>query len=274
MSAALAHAYVPPDEDQDPPGGQMSFLDHLEELRRRILHAVYAIAAGMIVAGAFIERITRFVLAPARRALPPGVDIVYLHPGESFGFYFEVAMLAGVVIAAPAVVYQVWLFIAPGLYAREKRLVIPFVLLATCGLVGGAAFGHYVMFASMMRFLASFHGPDLKFMPRLDDVFRMYTLTIAGMATVFQIPTVVFFAARMGVVTAGFLARHFKYAVLGIFVIAAVVTPSSDPWNQTLFALPMIALYLVSIGIAWAVSPRPARRRQPARRPPASRARR
>src|SRR5262249_24205169 len=256
-----------PDDDR----GQMSFLEHLEELRRRLLHACIAIGVGMVIAFAFIKPIARFVLEPARKALPPGVDIIYLQPGEGFGFYIEVAMLVGTLIAAPAVLYQIWLFIAPGLYAKEKKLVVPFVLLASCGMVGGAAFGHYVMFTSMMKFFASFDGPELKFMPKLDDVFRLYTLTIAGMAIVFQIPTVVFFAARMGVVTAGFLARNIKYAILVIFTVSAFVTPSTDPWDQFVFALPMVALYFISIAIAWAVSPRRAdRRRRLWRRLPAS----
>ena len=259
MSAALAHAYLPEPEPQDDHKGQMSFLEHLEELRKRILHACYAIAVGMLVAFAFIGPLTNFVLAPARRALPPGVDIIYFNPGEGFGFWIEVAMLAGTLFAAPAVAYQLWLFIAPGLYAREKKLVVPFVLLASAGMVGGAAFGHYVMYPSMMTFFASFHTPQLRFMPRLDDVFRLYVMTIVGMAIVFQIPTVVYFAARMGVVTARFLWRNIKYAILITFIIAAVATPSSDPWNQIVFALPMIGLYLVSIAIAWAVAPRSAR---------------
>lgn len=258
MSAALAHASYPePEHDplHDAGGGQMSFLDHLEELRKRILHACYAIAIGMVVAFAFIDRISNFVLAPARKALPPGVDIIYTNPGAGFGFWIEVAMLAGTIIAAPAVVYQLWLFIAPGLYAHEKKMVVPFVVLASGGLVGGAAFGHYVMFTSLMAFFASFHTAQLRFMPNLDDVFRLYVITVAGMAIVFQIPTVVYFAARMGVVTARFLWKNIKYAVLIIFIVAAVVTPSSDPWNQIVFALPMVALYLLSIGIAWAVAP-------------------
>src|SRR5262245_2216300 len=255
MSAALAYAYQPepePDPQHDPENGRMSFLEHLEELRKRILHACYAVAIGMVVAFAFIERITAFVLAPARRALPPGVDIIYTQPGEGFGFYIEVAMLAGLVLAAPAVVYQVWLFIAPGLYAREKKFVVPFVVLGSAGLVGGAAFGHYVMYPSMMTFFGSFHTAQLRFMPKLDDVFQLYVMTIVGMAIVFQIPTVVYFAARMGVVTARFLWQNIKYAVLIIFIVSAVATPSTDPWNQLVFALPMVALYVMSIAIAWA----------------------
>jgi sec-independent protein translocase protein TatC len=261
MSAALAKVYVPPPDEREPERrddhhGTMSFLDHLDELRKRILHACYAIGAGMIVAFFFIDRIAAFVLAPARRALPPGVALVYTRPGEGFGFYIEVAMLAGFVFAAPFVVYQLWLFVAPGLYANERRLVVPFVALGSSGLVGGALFGHYVMFPSMMAFFASFHSRDLVFLPQLDDVFRIYTIVVVGMGVVFQIPTVVFFAARMGVVTARWLWRNVKYAILLIFIAAAVLTPSADPWNQIVFAAPMVALYLVSIGIAWLASPR------------------
>jgi sec-independent protein translocase protein TatC len=254
--AALAKVYIPPPEEPESHDGAMSFLDHLEELRKRLVRACWAIGAGIIVAFTFVDRLADFVLAPARRALPPGVAIIYTHPGEGFGFNIEVAMLAGFIIAAPFVVYQLWLFIAPALYAHEKKLVIPFVLLGSAGIVGGAAFGHYVMFPSMMTFFASYHTASLRFMPQLDDVFRMYTLIVMGMSVVFQIPTVVFFAARMRVVTARFLWRHIKYAILLIVILAAVMTPSTDPWNLFVFAAPMIGLYVLSIAIAWAAAPR------------------
>jgi len=258
MSAALAHVYVPPPdhpEDDGRPDGAMSFLDHLEELRRRIVRACLAIGGGMLVAVLFLDRIVAFVLAPAQRALPPDVHLVYTHPGEGFGFKIEVAMLAGAIFAAPLVVYQLWLFIAPALYANEKKLAIPFVLFGSAGAIGGAFFSHYVLFTSMLTFLASFHQPGaLLFMPQLDDVWRMYVMMALGMAVVFQIPTVVFFLAKMRVVSARWLWRQFRYAILAIFIIAAAITPSTDPWNQIVFAVPMVALYLLSIVIAWAVN--------------------
>src|SRR5205814_1479029 len=167
-----------------------------------------------------------FVLAPTYRALPAGSELVFIRPGEAFSFDMNVAFIAGFVIAAPFVMYQVWLFIAPGLYAKEKKLAIPFVLLATVGTIAGAAFSHYVLYPAMMSFFGTFSSPRIKFMPRLDDTVDLYLRMVLGMVVVFQIPTIVFFLAKMNMVTARCLWRHFKYAVLIIFIAAAVLTPS------------------------------------------------
>ena len=169
--------------------------------------------------------------------------MIYTQPGEAFSLYVQIALIAGVVLAAPFIMYQVWMFIAPGLYSNEKRLAIPFVLFTTIGFLGGAAFNHYIAFPFMMAFFASFNTPDLAFMPKLDDVFGLYTKMLLGMGLVFQMPTVVFFLAKMKLVTARFLAQNFKYAILIIFIAAAVITPTGDPMTQTIFAAPMVALY-------------------------------
>ncbi len=155
--------------------------------------------------------------------------------------------------------YQVWLFIAPGLYSNEKRMAIPFVLLTTGGFVLGAAFNHYIAFPFMMAFFASFNGTDLAFMPRLEDTFGLYVKMLLGFGLIFQMPTVVFFLAKMRMVTARFLWSKLRYAILITFIIAAVITPTGDPMNQTIFAAPMIALYLISIVIAWFVGPKRAK---------------
>jgi len=152
--------------------------------------------------------------------------------------------------------YQVWLFIAPGLYANEKRLAIPFVALGTTGFITGTIVNHYLTFPFMMRFFASFNTPDLVFMPRLEDVFDLYTKMLLGMGLVFQMPMVVYTLAKLRMVTARFLLRHFKYAFLIIFIVAAVITPTGDMVTQTIFAAPMVALYVVSIFIAWFVRPK------------------
>jgi sec-independent protein translocase protein TatC len=250
-----------PIEDPDEPlaGGTMGFIEHLEELRRRIIRSGIAIAAGMAIAFFFIGPIGDFVLAPTYRMLPPDSALVFIRPGEMFSFDMSLAFIAGLVLAAPFVMYQVWLFIAPGLYAREKTFAVPFVILTTIGTIAGAAFSHYVLFPSMMGFFGTFSTARIRFMPRIDDVVDLYLRMMLGMVVVFQIPTVVFFLSKMGVVTARFLWRNLKYAILIIFITAAVLTPSSDPWNQTAFALPMIALYLLSIAIAWIVH----RKREP-----------
>ena len=152
--------------------------------------------------------------------------------------------------------YQFWMLISPALYAHQKKFVIPFVVLTSIGAIGGAAFSHYIVFPYMIAFFGTFSSPDVAFLPRVEDTFDLYVKMLLGMMAVFQIPTVVFFLAKMGMVTARFLWRNTKYAILVIFIIAAVATPSSDPWNQTVFAAPMIGLYLISIVIAWLVAPR------------------
>jgi sec-independent protein translocase protein TatC len=248
---------IPPDEDDDDgSGAKMSFLEHLDELRKRIVNSLIGVLVGMLITFAFINRIFDFLLAPTRKVLPPEVKMIYTEPGEAFGLYITISMIAGAVVAAPYVMYQVWMFIAPGLYSKEKRMAIPFVLFTTVGFVAGAAFNHYVAFPFLMRFFASFNTVDLHFMPRLDDVFGLYTKMLLGMGIVFQMPTVVYFLAKMRLVTAGFLWKHGKYAILLAYVIAAVITPTGDPFNQTIFAAPMIALYFLSIIIALIVNPR------------------
>jgi sec-independent protein translocase protein TatC len=249
-------ALPPDDDDDDALGGKMSFLDHLDELRKRIVRACLSVAVGVVLTFAFIQPIFDFILAPTRRALPPGVKMIYTQPGEAFSLYITVALIAGVVVAAPYIMYQVWMFIAPGLYAKEKRMAYPFVALTTIGFVLGAAFNHWVSFPFMMKFFASFNTTELAFMPKLDDVFGLYSKMLIGMGLVFQMPAVVFFLAKMRLITARFLASNFKYAFLIIFVVAAVITPTGDMMTQTIFAAPMVGLYILSILIAWMVNPR------------------
>ena len=247
------------DESDDASSAKMSFLEHLDELRKRIVNAAIGIAVGVLVGFVFVDRVFNFLLAPTRKVLPPGVKMIYTQPGEAFGMYINVALIVGAVIAAPYVMYQVWLFIAPGLYSNEKRMAIPFVLLTTGGFVLGAAFNHYIAFPFMMAFFASFNGIDLAFMPRLEDTFGLYVKMLLGFGIIFQMPTVVFFLAKMRMVTARFLWSKLRYAILITFIVAAVITPTGDPMNQTIFAAPMILLYLLSIVIAWLVAPKRAK---------------
>lgn len=231
--------------------GGMSLLDHLEELRLRLIRVALAIGAGTMAAFFFIDPLVRFVLTPTRAALPPGTTLVYTQAGEGFALYIDIALIAGAVLASPVVFFQIWRFIAPGLYAREKRFVIPFVALTSSGTIAGAAFSHYVVFPYMIAFFGTFSSPDLLFMPRVADVFSLYLKMLGGMVAIFQMPTFAYFLTRVGLLTAGWLWRNLRYAILLIFIVAAVLTPSADPWNQVVFAAPMIGLYFVSIAIAW-----------------------
>jgi sec-independent protein translocase protein TatC len=231
--------------------GNISILEHLEQFRKRLVRALLAVAVGALVGFVLIDRLVGFILGPTRRALPAGAKLIYTQPGEAFGLYIQIALIAGVVFAMPFVMYQLWRLIAPLVPPSARRFAVPFVGFTTVGFVSGAAFTHYIAFPYMMVFFASFNTPDLLFMPRLDDVFDLYTKMVLGMAIVFQMPTVVFFLSKMGLITAGFLWRSFRYAFLLIFIAAAVITPTGDMVTQTIFAAPMVALYLLSIAIAW-----------------------
>ena len=252
MGATFPVFQLPP-EDADGRRFRISVLEQLDHIRKRLIRSGIAVVGGMLIAFAFIERIVEFVLAPSRAMLPAGSRLIYTQPIEAFSLYINIALLTGAVIASPFILYQFWLLIAPALYAHQKRFAIPFVALTTIGAVAGAAFSHYIVFPYMIAFFGTFSSTDVAFLPRVENTFDLYVKTLLGMIGVFQIPTVVFFLAKMGLVTARFLWRNIRYAILIIFILSAVLTPSSDPWNQMIFAAPMIVLYLISIGIAWVV---------------------
>lgn len=233
---------------------RMSFLEHLDELRRRLIIAAAAIATGMAVSFFFIQRIVDFVMTPLNRLLPQGSAFISYEMTEGFMLYMKIAALTGLLIASPVVMLQLWLFIAPGLYSHEKKFAIPFVFLGTFFFLLGAAFSHYFVFPFAFGFFANFFGTDsyVRFMPSIGPLFGAYVKMLLALGLVFQLPTVIFFLARMGMVTAGWLLRKTKYAILIIFIAAAIITPGPDVVSQILVAAPMILLYGVSIGIAWA----------------------
>lgn len=255
---SLSPVAVPPpprpvdqDEEDEGVGGRMSFLEHLDELRQRLIKALLAVLVGFVAALAFINYIFDFIMRPLQAILPAGGKLIYTEPTEAFMLYMKMAALVGLMIALPVVLWQVWAFIAPGLYAHEKRFAIPFVLMSTVFFIGGVFFSHYVVFPAMWRFFASFSTDSVEFAPRIEPVFSLYVRMALGMGAVFEMPTVIMFLARVGMVTPGFLIRHTKYAILIIFIVAALVTPSPDVVSQFLLALPMFVLYAFSIGVAW-----------------------
>lgn len=227
----------------------MSFLDHLEELRARLVKAVVALGLGFGIAWNYREEIFHFMVAPLRAAYP-GLKLIATSPTEAVMLYMKMAFFTGIFIAAPFLLYQVWAFISPGLYSNEKSYAIPFIFFGTAFFVGGAAFGHYFLFPLTFSFLASFGGADIDFMPKVSDYYSFYSWFLLALGIVFQVPVVIFVLSRIGLVTAGFLLRKFKWAVLLSFVVAAVVTPTPDMVTQTLLALPMIGLYLLGVVVA------------------------
>lgn len=246
---------MPPDrlapEEDDEDGARMSFLEHLDELRVRLVKMLAALFAGFLVAFAFIDRIFAFIMRPLQEVLPEGGKLIYTEPAEAFLLYLKVAALVGLLLASPVVLWQIWMFIAPGLYANEKRLAIPFVLFSTFFFLAGALFSHYVVFPFAWAFFAGFSTDYMEFTPKIAPVFGLYVRMMLGLGLVFEMPTLVLFLARIGLVTPRLLIRNTKYAVLVIFIVAAVVTPSPDVVTQLLLAGPMMGLYVLSIGVAW-----------------------
>jgi sec-independent protein translocase protein TatC len=245
-----AHASQPP----SPFDGLLedfSLLERLDDFRRRLVRSALAVCVGIAIGFGFINQVVDYILAPTRGTLPAGAKLIYTQPGEAFSLYIQIALIVGIVIAMPYIMYQCWKLVAPIVPPAARRFAIPFAFFTTLGFVLGAAFTHYIAFPYMMAFFAGFNTAELLFLPKLSDVFDLYTKMLLGMGAVFQMPAVVFFLAKAGLVTARFLLRSFKYALLLIFVAAAVITPTGDMVTQAIFAAPMIALYLLSIVIAW-----------------------
>jgi sec-independent protein translocase protein TatC len=243
--------FSPFDDDEEPAGeGRMTFLEHLDELRKRITHAVAGLLVGFIISFTFIRQVFDFVYQRLVSSVPGG-KLVYTEGPEMFMLWIKIAALTGVLIASPYIMLQVWFFIAPGLYAKEKKLAIPFVISSSALFIAGAAFSHYFVFPAAWNFFASFGNEYVEFLPRVDPVFGMYVKLMLGLGLTFQLPVLMFVLARLGIVTAGFLIKNFKYAVLLMFIIAAVITPDGNPVNQVMVGGPMVGLYIIGIAAAW-----------------------
>jgi sec-independent protein translocase protein TatC len=239
------------DDDETDGEAKMSFLEHLDELRKRIIYAAISIFVGFLIAFIFIQQLFDFVMKPLQAGLPAGQHLIYTEPTEAFVLYLTIAGITGAVIALPLVMTQVWLFIAPGLYSHEKKMAIPFVVLSSICFIAGAAFSHYIVFPLTWKFFVSFTSDYLTFMPRIEPAFSLYIKMILAFGLVFQMPTIVLFLAKMGVVTAGFLWRHTKYALLIIVIVSAIVTPDGGGVSLVAMSIPLFFLYLLSILLAW-----------------------
>ena len=247
----------PREETRDALTG-MSFLEHLEELRRRIIYSLLSVAVCFGVAWSYSDRIFALMQQPIVEALrhhKMDEKLVYLNPTEPFNLYLKVGMVAGVFLASPLVLYQVWLFISPGLYRREKRYVMPFLVFTVGLFLAGGYFGYRLVYPAALDFLLGY-GEQFRPMITIGEYTDLFLTVILGLGLVFEMPVLIFFLALMGVVDAGFLWRNMRYAILVIFFLAAVLTPTTDIVNMCVFAAPMVALYFLSIGVAWLVHPK------------------
>lgn len=243
-----------PGEEEELP--KMTLLEHLDELRRRIAVSLAAVFVGFLVCWYFAPAIFAWLALPITQFLPEGEKLAFTGLIDPFMLYVKVALLAGVFVASPVVLYQVWLFVSPGLYRRERRIVAPFVLVTTVFFLAGGYFGWAVAFPAVCRFLLAV-GKDFRQVITVNEYFSMASKVILGLGLVFELPVLILFLARLGVVTHRFLLRHFRYAVLAIFIVAAVITPTPDVATQSIFAVPMIVLYLLGVLVAWIFGKRP-----------------
>jgi sec-independent protein translocase protein TatC len=228
---------------------KQTFIEHLEELRKRLIVSLIAIGIGFIICYIFSKEIFSFLMMPLQRALPSGATMIFTTPAEAFFTYMKVGLLVGVFAASPIVLYQIWLFVAPALYSHEKRYVIPFVSSSTILFVGGAAFGYFIVFPTFAKFFMHFATDFILPAPRLKESFSFCAMLLITFGLTFELPLFIFFLAKVGVIDSRMLARNRKYVIVLIFIVAAILTPP-DPLSQVMMAVPLVALYEASIWVA------------------------
>jgi sec-independent protein translocase protein TatC len=230
----------------------MSLIEHLEELRKRIIHSAVYLAIGFVIAYAFREQLYGFVQAPLDQLHIP---LNFTHPTDGLALYLKTSFVGGAILASPFILFQIWLFISPGLYAREKRYVWPFMF-ATIGLfLAGAYFGYRWVLPGAIKVLVIDYGHKFHPILTIEDYTGFFLAIILGLGIAFELPILMFFLALFGIVDAKFLMRNFKYGVLVIFVISGILCPIPDPLGMTLFACPLLLLYLLGAGAAFMAHP-------------------
>ena len=230
----------------------MSLMEHLDELRRRIVHAAIYLALGFIAAYYFNNLLIDLIKAPLSSIHK---SLVFTHPMDAFNLTIQVSLVGGAILASPFILFQVWLFIAPGLYQRERRFVIPFMA-ATVGLfLAGAYFGYHWVLPSALQILVIQFGHDFTPMITIEEYSSFFLSIILGLGISFEMPVLIFFLALFGIVSPQFLWKNIRYAILIIFIVAAIITPSPDPWTMCIYAIPLLVLYMIGIAVAWWVHP-------------------
>jgi|WetSurMetagenome_2_1015567.scaffolds.fasta_scaffold81567_2 sec-independent protein translocase protein TatC len=229
--------------------GKMSFLEHLDELRKRIVHIVIYVSVGFLVCIFFCKPIYDFLALPITRTLPKGIKLVFTKPTDPFTLYMKVALLAGIFLTLPLILYEVWKFIAPGLYRKEKKYIVPFLVSSMVLFLLGAAFCYYIVLPPAFQFLIQL-GSSFTPMILINDYLDLTNTMLLGFGAIFEMPVLAAFLSMFGLVTAGFLIRKFKYAIIIIVILAAVISPTGDAYNLLLWSAPMVLLYFLSIAVA------------------------
>jgi len=229
--------------------GQMSFLDHLEELSQRILRALIAVAVSFGACWWFSPKLYEIVARPIQKVVP---QLNFMTPTEPFNLLLKIAFVASLFVSSPFIMAQIWLFISPGLYKHERRYALPFIISSSLLFVIGGLFGYFIAFPFAVQFLVGV-GTDIKMQPVINaaEYFDLFMTVMVCLGIVFEIPAIIFILARIGLVSGGFLWRNARYALLISAIVAAVITPTSDIPNMMIIMVPMMMLYMLGVGVAF-----------------------
>ena len=226
---------------------KMSFIEHLEELRRRLIICLVAVGAGFVISYMFKEKLFRILAQPLVAAMPPGERMIFTGLPEAFLCYIKVAILSGIILAVPVIMDQMWRFVAPGLYSRERHFMLPLVVLSCLFFACGVLFGYFVVFPFAFKYLMSFGSDIVRPLPSMSQYLSLSTALLLAFGFSFELPVVLTMLAHVGLISVRFLERNRKYAILLAFVAGAILTPTPDAINQLLLAGPLLALYEISI---------------------------
>ena len=227
---------------------RMTLIGHLEELRKRIIRTLVVVFAGFLACWGFSKEIYRFLAIPVMEVLPEGTKLVFLKITDPFFLYVKVAALAALFLTSPYILFQIWRFVVPGLYRRERRYSVPFILLGSIFFLSGGAFAYYIAFPFTVEFLIDIALEDFDPAITATSYFSLLLTVILGLGVMFELPMFIFLFSQIGLVSPRFLIRNFRWAVLLIFIVAAIITPTADVINLALFAVPTILLYLLGVG--------------------------
>lgn len=243
----MAENDVIPEESQQ---GEMSFWEHLEELRWRLIKALLGIIAGGIIAAIFIDYIMNdFLLAPAKQTTPP-LELINLKPYGQLVLYFEVILTCGVILSIPNIFYQIWKFIEPGLLPSERRYISSIVVFSSLCFIGGLSFAYFVMLPTALKFFAAFGTQAITNNIAVDEYFSFVISVMLAAGVVFELPMISFFLSKLGILTPKFMRKYRKHAIVIILILAGVLTPSPDVTSQLLLGIPLLILYEISIIIS------------------------
>jgi sec-independent protein translocase protein TatC len=235
------------------PGGKMSFFEHLVDLRKRLINSALAIAIGAMIGVGIAKKVIVLITRPMQVALARhhlDDKLIYTSPAGFINIVITFGIYVGVVLAAPFVLYQVWLFIAPGLYKHERRAVTSFIVSSVFLFLAGISFGYFVMLPYILDFLIGFQDPSFRPLISINEYFDFILIVLLGLGIIFELPVLIFFLALFNIVTPQFLWKNLRYAILVIAIVAAIITPTPDATTMLVFMAPMVALYFIGIGVA------------------------